>query len=101
MRAADGAIEVVTMTADELSLKVIGDAGPQGLCGSGLVDAVTGLVRVGLLDESGRFVSEDGPGLAPGLAGRLTSIGQERVFVLHWRGAARRGQHLPVPARRP
>jgi len=49
MRAADGAIEVVTMTPDgsELNLKVIGDAEPQGLCGSGLVDAVTGLVKVG------------------------------------------------------
>ena len=52
MRAADGAIEVVTMTSDEVSLKVIGDAEPQGLCGSGLVDAVTGLVRMGLLDSS-------------------------------------------------
>jgi uncharacterized 2Fe-2S/4Fe-4S cluster protein (DUF4445 family) len=89
MRAADGAIEVVTMTPDELTMKVIGDAEPLGLCGSGLVDAVTGLVRLGLLDSSGRFVPEEEAGaLAAGLAGRLTSIGQERVFVLHWRGAA-------------
>jgi uncharacterized 2Fe-2S/4Fe-4S cluster protein (DUF4445 family) len=89
MRAADGAIEVVTMTPDELSLKVIGDAEPQGLCGSGLVDAVTGLVRAGLLDPSGRFISqEQAAAIAPGLAGRLTQIGKERVFVLHWRGPA-------------
>ena len=60
MRAADGAIEVVGMTPDELSLKVIGDVEPQGLCGSGLVDAVTGLVRLGLLDSSGRFVGRGG-----------------------------------------
>jgi uncharacterized 2Fe-2S/4Fe-4S cluster protein (DUF4445 family) len=87
MRAADGAIEVVTMTPDELTLKVIGDAEPQGLCGSGLVDAVTGLVKVGLLDSSGRFISaEAARDTAPGLAGRLTMIGKERVFVLHWRG---------------
>jgi uncharacterized 2Fe-2S/4Fe-4S cluster protein (DUF4445 family) len=87
MRAADGAIEVVTMTPDELTLKVIGDVEPQGLCGSGLVDAVTGLVKVGLLDSSGRFVRQDQAAtLAPGLAGRLTTIGKERVFVLHWRG---------------
>jgi uncharacterized 2Fe-2S/4Fe-4S cluster protein (DUF4445 family) len=87
MRAADGAIEVVTMTPDELTLKVIGDAEPQGLCGSGLVDAVTGLVTVGLLDSSGRFVrQEQAAVIAPGLAGRLTTIGKERVFVLHWRG---------------
>jgi uncharacterized 2Fe-2S/4Fe-4S cluster protein (DUF4445 family) len=87
MRAADGAIEVVTMTPDELGLRVIGDAEPQGLCGSGLVDAVTGLVRLGLLDSSGRFIPEEQAAeVAPGLAGRLTSIGKERVFVLHWRG---------------
>jgi uncharacterized 2Fe-2S/4Fe-4S cluster protein (DUF4445 family) len=88
MRAADGAIEVVTMTAAEVSLKVIGDTEPLGLCGSGLVDAVTGLVRTGLLEESGRFISEEeARARVPGLAGRLTMIGQERVFVLHWRGS--------------
>ena len=88
MRAADGAIEVVTMTPDGLELKVIGDTEPQGLCGSGLVDAVTGLVRVGLLDSSGRFISEEQAATAaPGLAPRLTTIGKERIFVLHWRGA--------------
>jgi len=89
MRAADGAIEVVTMTPGELSMKVIGDAEPLGLCGSGLVDAVTGLVRVGLLDASGRFIAEESArAAAPGLADRLTMVGKERVFVLHWRGAA-------------
>jgi uncharacterized 2Fe-2S/4Fe-4S cluster protein (DUF4445 family) len=87
MRAADGAIEVVTMTPGTLELTVIGDTAPAGLCGSGLVDAVTGLVRVGLLDSSGRLVPEEAAAtLAPGLAGRLTRIGDERVFVLHWLG---------------
>ena len=87
MRASDGAIEVVTMTPDGLDLTVIGDAPPAGLCGSGLVDAVAELVRIGLLDPSGRFVAEeDAATVAPGLAGRLTMLGQERVFVLHWQG---------------
>src|SRR5262249_41211609 len=45
------------------------------------------LVGVGLLDRSGRFVpEEDAAALAPGLAGRLTTLGAERVFVLHWLG---------------
>jgi uncharacterized 2Fe-2S/4Fe-4S cluster protein (DUF4445 family) len=87
MRAAEGAIEVVTMTPDTVELTIIGDAEPAGLCGSGLVDAVTGLVRVGLLDASGRLVPDEAAAaLAPGLAGRLTRIGDERVFVLHWLG---------------
>jgi uncharacterized 2Fe-2S/4Fe-4S cluster protein (DUF4445 family) len=94
MRASDGAIEVVTMTPDALELKVIGDAKPAGLCGSGLVDAVTGLVQVGLLDSSGRLVAEDeATARAPGLAGRLTRIGDERVFVLHWLGEAGDAAH--------
>jgi uncharacterized 2Fe-2S/4Fe-4S cluster protein (DUF4445 family) len=85
MRAADGAIEVVSMTPDGLDLRVIGDTEPAGLCGSGLVDAVASLIGVGLLDRSGRFVPEaDAAELAPGLAGRLTTLGAERVFVLHW-----------------
>ncbi len=88
MRAADGAIEVVTMTAEKCELTIIGDAEPAGLCGSGLVDAVTGLVKLGLLDPSGRFVPEErAAALAPGLAGRLTRLGEERVFVLHWLGS--------------
>ena len=87
MRAADGAIEVVSMNPGGLELKVIGDARPAGLCGSGLVDAVAELVRLGLLDQSGRLIgADDAASVAPGLAGRLTQLGKERVFVLHWLG---------------
>ena len=85
MRAADGAIEAVALAGDgDLKLTVIGDAEPAGLCGSGLVDAVTVLVQAGLLDASGRFVaSADARRIAPRLAGRLATIGKERVFMLH------------------
>jgi uncharacterized 2Fe-2S/4Fe-4S cluster protein (DUF4445 family) len=86
MRAADGAIEVVKLGSDDpyVELGVIGDVTPRGLCGSGLVDAVAELVKVGLLDASGRFVTDEvAKEVAPELADRLTTIGQERVFVLH------------------
>ena len=87
MRAADGAIEGVRIDGDELALQVIGDQAPVGICGSGLVDAVAELVAAGLLDRTGRFVpDEDAAALHQRLAERLTMIGQERVFVLAWRG---------------
>ncbi len=87
VRAADGAIEAVRIAGEELSLQVIGDAEPIGICGSGLVDAVAELVGCGLLDHSGRFIPDDVAAAAhPGLCERLTMIGKERVFVLHWRG---------------
>ena len=83
MRAADGAIEVVEL-GEDVELGVIGDVEPKGVCGSGLVDAVAELVRVRLLDASGRYVSDaDAKEVAPHLADRLTRIGEERVFVLH------------------
>lgn len=87
MRAADGAIEGARIDPEthELTLEVIGDAVPIGICGSGLVDAIGELVHVGLLDHSGRFIpNEDAADLFPALAPRLTMIGEERVFVLHW-----------------
>jgi uncharacterized 2Fe-2S/4Fe-4S cluster protein (DUF4445 family) len=83
MRAADGAIEGVTIADGELSLQVIGEVKPVGICGSGLVDAVAELVGAGLLDHSGRFVDEEtAASVAPDLSERLTKVGEERVFVL-------------------
>ncbi|MDT7707450.1 MAG: hypothetical protein QOG20_3057, partial [Pseudonocardiales bacterium] len=87
MRAAPGAIEGVKISDDDVALQVIGDVEPVGLCGSGLVDAVAALVQVGLLDTSGRLMAADVAAVAaPGLAGRLRQVGEERVFVLHERG---------------
>jgi uncharacterized 2Fe-2S/4Fe-4S cluster protein (DUF4445 family) len=87
MRAAEGAIEGVRLTEDGLALEVIGDCEPVGMCGSGLVDAVAELVHAGLLDRSGRFIPDEDAALRfPALSDRLTKIGEERVFVLHWRG---------------
>jgi uncharacterized 2Fe-2S/4Fe-4S cluster protein (DUF4445 family) len=97
MRAAEGAVEVVRLREDGIELGVIGDAEPVGICGSGLVDAVAELVRVGLLDRSGRFVSEEeAADIAPQLASRLTvrSDGM-RIFVLHAPGGdSERSVHL-------
>jgi uncharacterized 2Fe-2S/4Fe-4S cluster protein (DUF4445 family) len=87
MRAAEGAIEGLKVSDDSLELQVIGDVEAVGMCGSGLVDAVAELVQSGLLDHSGRFIpTEDAVSSHPALATRLSKIGQERVFVLHWRG---------------
>jgi len=84
MRAAEGAIEVVRLQDHDVDIEVIGDATPRGLCGSGLVDGVAELVRLRLLDASGRFVSVDrAEQITPKLADRFAMVGQERVFVLH------------------
>jgi uncharacterized 2Fe-2S/4Fe-4S cluster protein (DUF4445 family) len=87
MRAADGAIEGLKIGDDALTLDVIGDVEPVGMCGSGLVDAVAELVHCGLIDHSGRYLPEDEAAERfPSLCERFATIGKERVFVLHWRG---------------
>jgi uncharacterized 2Fe-2S/4Fe-4S cluster protein (DUF4445 family) len=81
MRATDGAIEGVHL-GDTVELQVIGgDVPAQGLCGSGLVDAVAQLLNVGLLNHSGRMLSASE---APGhpLADRLIEVDGVRAFHL-------------------
>ena len=59
MPALDGAIEDVAIDPDgQFRLGVIGDAAPQGICGSGLIDLLSELRRTGRMSEMGRF--EDG-----------------------------------------
>ncbi len=36
-------------------LGVIGDVAPEGICGSGLVDALSELLRTGRMNDMGRF----------------------------------------------
>jgi len=83
MRAAPGAVEVVTISDEGMALQVIDDAAPIGICGSGLVDAIAELARVGLLDSSGRFLSDDRiADLRPDLADRFVERDGERLFIL-------------------
>ena len=83
MRAAAGAIEAVSITDDGLVLAVIEDVEPVGICGSGLVDAVAELARIGLLDASGRFVTDtEAMTIAPALAERLIDLESGRAFRL-------------------
>ena len=83
MRAAPGAIETVRIEDEGMRVEVIGGVPAVGLCGSGLVDAVAELVRVGLIDASGRFLAaEDVDRLRPDLAPRLVEANGERHFHL-------------------
>lgn len=61
-----GAIDQVSVIGDELSIHTIGEKAPAGLCGSGLVDAVTALLTTGFLDETGAMEQDAYP-LAPGV----------------------------------
>jgi len=54
-----GAIESVRLAeSGKLTLEVIGGGSPQGICGSGLIDLVSQLLRSGRINELGRFIDD-------------------------------------------
>ncbi len=83
VRAAPGAIETVKIVDGEIVLGTIDEEPAMGICGSGLVDACAVLVDSGLLDLSGRFVTNEiAMEISPTLAPRLIEREGERIFVL-------------------
>jgi uncharacterized 2Fe-2S/4Fe-4S cluster protein (DUF4445 family) len=87
VRAASGAIETIKVVDGDLEIGTIENTKAIGICGSGLVDACACLVQLGLLDNSGRFVTPEQAAIAaPKIAHRLVEREGERVFVLTWGG---------------
>jgi uncharacterized 2Fe-2S/4Fe-4S cluster protein (DUF4445 family) len=82
MRATKGAISSFRATPS-IDYTVIRSSPARGICGSGLLDLVAELFRVGVLDRRGRMLlpSETGSSLAAELAQRVRVRG-EREFVV-------------------
>jgi uncharacterized 2Fe-2S/4Fe-4S cluster protein (DUF4445 family) len=73
MRAAEGAIERLQISAGKVSYQTIGELPPVGICGSGILDALAQLYLSKAIDEGGRL-SADHP--------RVRSLRGQREFVL-------------------
>ncbi len=59
MRGTDGAIDHVKMTGEGLECSVIGGGKAEGICGSGLIDAVAVCLEAGMINKRGRIVSAE------------------------------------------
>ncbi len=60
MPALPGAIEGVGIGEDgTVRTRVVGDVPPEGICGSGLVDALAELLRTGRINSLGRFEGDE------------------------------------------
>ena len=83
MRATAGAIEKVVIRED-VQFNVIGNTRPSGLCGTALIDAVAELLRLGIIDQTGRIASnQDAPvKVADAVRRRLVLINGETNFLL-------------------
>lgn len=86
MRGAGGAIDRVDFVNDNIRFHVIDGHPPKGICGSGFVDAVAGMLKAGLIGGDGRLFGRDEiPG--SGYASLLTR-GKYNQFVLTGRKLA-------------
>lgn len=57
MRAANGAIERLLFTDDEIRFQTIGGVSPVGLCGSGILDVVALLLNAGIINKRGKMAN--------------------------------------------
>jgi uncharacterized 2Fe-2S/4Fe-4S cluster protein (DUF4445 family) len=74
MRAAPGAVEWVRLTCEAVEYQTIDDAPPVGICGSGILDSVAELRRIGVLGINGAML--------PGSHPRLRGEGASAEFLL-------------------
>ena len=67
MRAGAGAIEKLNIAPDgSIEFKTIGNKHPAGICGSGLLDTIAELFLNGIIDRTGRFITNENPRLTEG-----------------------------------
>ncbi len=83
MRATSGAISKVRVDGD-VEVETVKGEPSRGICGSGLVDVVAEMVRLGLVDETGRIL---GPGEVPpsvpsAVRDRLIEVDGEPAFAV-------------------
>jgi len=99
MRASLGAIDAVRIDGD-VDCHVIGDVRPRGLCGSGLVDVIAELVRVGAVAETGRMLTrEEASSLPEKVRGRLAENENGMEFVLARADEAYASEPITLTAR--
>lgn len=84
MIAGPGAIESVSIEGDRVSISVIGGVKPKGICGSGLIDAASSLLKSGVMERSGRILGRDE--VRTNLSERIREDESGNSFILY-RGA--------------
>ncbi len=95
-----GAICNIDIDKDELKYKTIGDSAPVGICGTGVIEIVSELVKANLVDETGLLDEdyfEDGYKIAEDLMGKAITFTQKDVREIQLaKAAVRAGVELLI-----
>ncbi len=82
MRAMEGALDKFFIDEDQIFYHVIGNVEPKGICGTGLIDVVAEMVRVGIVDETGRTVSPESIGIPDWLKKHIIENEKNYDFIM-------------------
>ncbi|WP_298438874.1 ASKHA domain-containing protein [Geobacter sp.] len=86
MAALPGAISRVSLEGERLAVTTVGGRPPVGICGSGVLGAISLLRERGVIDATGRLLSPEE--IPSNLGNRVTEVAGAPAFILH-RDAAR------------
>ena len=93
MRGALGAIDRVTVD-DDIHVHTIGQVDALGICGSGIIDLLAGLLDRGVIDWTGLIQVDARDALPPRLAERVVMRGEERQVIVLRPGEAGARQEI-------
>ena len=93
MRGALGAVDRVTVD-DDIRVHTIGETDALGICGSGIIDLIAGLLDARVIDWTGLIQVEARDALPPKLAARVVMRGEERQVIVLRPGEAGARQEI-------
>ena len=80
MTAQSGAIRGVKITGDSVALDVIGGGRSKGICGTGLIEAASELIKAGIIERNGRI--KNAGEIQTNLSGRIKEAPGGNFFIL-------------------
>ena len=93
MRGALGAVDRVAVD-DDIHVHTIGEVDALGICGSGIIDLLAGLLDRGVIDWTGLIQVDRRDALPPKLAERVVMRGEERQVIVLRPGEAGARQEI-------
>lgn len=86
MRATEGAIESISIDRETLEprITVIGNSKPIGICGSGMIDAISEMFLTGIINQKGKLIDAKSKRIRVGEDGKefLIYEGKDKEIVL-------------------
>ena len=89
MRATRGAIERIEINDGRVMYRTIGKAKPRGICGSGLIDSIYGLVRNKIIGQDGKFNLSSGDE-------RIVEKDDDAAFIVAFSKETETGKDLAI-----